>query len=81
VTSYSQTQGQPLHEPLLTEDPTRFALHPIQYQDIWDMYLKQVANFWTTEEIDLAQDLKDWETLNEDEKFFISRILAFFAAR
>lgn len=45
------------------------------------MYLKQVANFWTTEEIDLAQDLKDWETLNEDEKFFISRILAFFAAR
>jgi ribonucleoside-diphosphate reductase beta chain len=39
------------------------------------------ASFWTAEEIDLHQDLSDWNTkLNNDEKYFIKHILAFFAA-
>jgi ribonucleotide reductase beta subunit family protein with ferritin-like domain len=44
------------------------------------MYKKQMASFWTAEEIDLYQDLKDWEKLNSDEQHFIKYVLAFFAA-
>jgi ribonucleotide reductase beta subunit family protein with ferritin-like domain len=68
-------------EPLLRENPNRFVLFPIQYNDIWAMYKKAVASFWTAEEIDLSTDVVHWETkLNGNEKHFISYILAFFAA-
>ena len=52
-------------EPLLQEDPKRFVILPIRHDDIWKMYKDQMACFWTAEEIDLAQDLKDWGTLND----------------
>jgi len=67
-------------EPLLTENPNRFVLFPIQHNDVWQMYKKAEASFWTAEEIDLSQDQKDWENLNDNEKHFISHVLAFFAA-
>jgi ribonucleotide reductase beta subunit family protein with ferritin-like domain len=67
-------------EPLLTVDDNRFVMFPIKHDDIWKMYQKQVDCFWRPEEIDLTKDLKDWESLNQDERFFISMILAFFAA-
>ena len=67
-------------EPLLAPDDKRFVMFPIKYEDIWNMYQKQVDCFWRPEEIDLTKDLKSWESLNEDEKYFISMILAFFAA-
>lgn len=67
-------------EPLLQENPNRFVLFPIQNDDIWRMYKQAEASFWTAEEIDLSPDLKDWETLNDGEKHFISHVLAFFAA-
>ena len=67
-------------EPLLTADDNRFVMFPIKHDDIWKMYQKQVDCFWRPEEIDLTKDLKDWESLNQDERFFISMILAFFAA-
>jgi len=67
-------------EPLLEENKDRFVLFPIQHSDIWEMYKKAEASFWTAEEIDLSPDLKDWEKLNEGEKHFISHVLAFFAA-
>jgi ribonucleotide reductase beta subunit family protein with ferritin-like domain len=67
-------------EPLLKENPQRFVLFPLQYKEIWKMYKQQVACFWTAEEIDLSQDLSDWERLNKDEKHFIKYVLAFFAA-
>lgn len=66
-------------EILLTPDDKRFVMFPIKDQDIWKMYKKQVDCFWRAEEIDLSKDLKDWETLNADEKHFISVVLAFFA--
>lgn len=69
-----------LDEPLLKENKNRFVLFPIQHDDIWQMYKKAEASFWTAEEIDLNQDLADWAKLNEGEKHFISHILAFFAA-
>lgn len=69
-----------VEEPLLKENPNRFVLFPIKYHDIWEMYKKQVANFWVAEEIDLQQDLGDWAKLNKDERHFISHVLAFFAA-
>lgn len=53
---------------------------PIHYNDIWKMYKDQMACFWTAEEIDLGQDLKDWNKLNESEQHFIKHVLAFFAA-
>ncbi len=68
-------------EPILAENPQRFVLMPIKYHDIWEMYKKQVASFWTAEEIDLHQDISDWEKkLNDGEKHFIKYVLAFFAA-
>ncbi len=68
-------------EPILQENKNRFVIFPIQHHDIWDWYKKQEASFWTAEEIDLHQDVIDWETkLNDDERYFIKHILAFFAA-
>ena len=67
-------------EPLLTENKNRFVLFPIQHADIWQMYKQAEASFWTAEEIDLSQDQKDWENLNDGERHFISHVLAFFAA-
>ncbi|QHT67599.1 ribonucleoside-diphosphate reductase [Rhodocytophaga rosea] len=67
-------------EPLLVENKNRFVLFPIQHNDIWQMYKQAEASFWTAEEIDLSPDLKDWATLNDGEKHFVSHVLAFFAA-
>jgi ribonucleoside-diphosphate reductase subunit M2 len=67
-------------EPLLTPDDNRFVMFPIVHQDIWSMYQKQVDCFWRPEEIDLSKDLTHWDALNKDEQYFISMILAFFAA-
>ncbi len=67
-------------EPILQENPNRFVLFPIKHNDIWAWYKKSEANFWTAEEIDLGQDLTDWEKLKPDEKHFIKHVLAFFAA-
>merc|ERR1711935_1152825 len=58
----------------------RFVLFPIQHDEIWNMYKKAEASFWTAEEIDLASDLNDWEGLSKNEKHFVSHVLAFFAA-
>ena len=68
-------------EPLLEENKDRFVLFPIKHDDIWSMYKKAEASFWTAEEIDLSPDLSDWDKkLNDDEKHFIKHVLAFFAA-
>ncbi|MDA8956206.1 ribonucleotide-diphosphate reductase subunit beta [Flavobacteriales bacterium] len=69
------------NEPILADNPNRYVLFPIQHDDIWKWYKKQEASFWTAEEIDLHQDLIDWnEKLNDDERYFVKHILAFFAA-
>lgn len=68
-------------EPLLEENPNRFVLFPIKHDDIWNFYKKSEASFWTAEEIDLHQDISDWENkLNKDEQHFVKHVLAFFAA-
>jgi ribonucleoside-diphosphate reductase beta chain len=68
-------------EPILVENNDRFVLFPIKHQDIWQMYKKAEASFWTAEEVDLSQDFTDWEhKLNDDERHFIKHVLAFFAA-
>jgi len=69
-----------IQEPLLIPDDNRFVMFPIQHEDIWNMYKKQVDCFWRAEEVDLSKDLTDWNKLTKDEKHFISMILAFFAA-
>jgi ribonucleoside-diphosphate reductase subunit M2 len=67
-------------EPLLTLDDNRYVMFPIQHEDIWEMYKKQVDSFWRAEELDLTRDLAHWEGLSKEEQYFISMILAFFAA-
>jgi ribonucleoside-diphosphate reductase subunit M2 len=67
-------------EPLLRENPGRFVIFPIQHNDIWAMYKQAVASFWTVEEVDLVHDHKHWEDLTDNERHFISHVLAFFAA-
>jgi len=69
------------NEPILRENKDRFVLFPIKHDAIWGMYKQAEASFWTAEEIDLSPDLVDWhEKLNDDERFFIKQVLAFFAA-
>jgi ribonucleoside-diphosphate reductase beta chain len=75
-----QSKSNFIGEPILQENNNRFVLFPIQHHDIWEFYKKAEASFWTAEEVDLSQDLKDWAGLNEGEKHFISHVLAFFAA-
>ena len=67
-------------EPLLTEDESRYVMFPIQDQNIWSMYKKQVDSFWRAEEVDLSKDLAHWKGLTEEERYFIKMIIAFFAA-
>jgi ribonucleoside-diphosphate reductase beta chain len=68
-------------EPILQENKNRFVIFPIKHHDIWEWYKKMEASFWTAEEIDLHQDLTDWNNkLTDDERYFIKHILAFFAA-
>ncbi len=67
-------------ELLLKENKDRFVLLPIKYPEIWEMYKKTEASFWTAEEIDLSDDQKHWDNLNDGERHFISHILAFFSA-
>lgn len=65
---------------MLIPNPKRFVLFPIQHRDIWDMYKKAQASFWSAEEVDLGSDMKDWDNLTDNEKHFVSHVLAFFAA-
>jgi ribonucleoside-diphosphate reductase subunit M2 len=67
-------------DPLLMENPHRFVMFPIQYPQVWEMYKKHEASFWTAEEIDLSSDNRDWETLTSAEQHFVKHVLAFFAA-
>uniref|UniRef100_A0A0N4ZGI2 Ribonucleoside-diphosphate reductase n=1 Tax=Parastrongyloides trichosuri TaxID=131310 RepID=A0A0N4ZGI2_PARTI len=67
-------------EPLLKENPNRFVIFPLRHHDIWQFYKKAVASFWTVEEVDLGKDMRDWESMTDNERYFISRVLAFFAA-
>ncbi|NNF01179.1 MAG: ribonucleoside-diphosphate reductase [Bacteroidia bacterium] len=67
-------------ELLLQENKDRFVLFPIKHHKIWEMYKKHEACFWTAEEIDLSPDQKDWNNLNDNERYFIKNVLAFFAA-
>ncbi|MDR7372503.1 ribonucleotide-diphosphate reductase subunit beta [Flavobacterium aquidurense] len=68
-------------EPILQENKNRFVIFPIKHHDIWEWYKKMEASFWTAEEIDLHQDLTDWNNkLSDEERYFIKHILAFFAA-
>jgi ribonucleoside-diphosphate reductase beta chain len=75
------TNKQELTEPILQENKDRFVIFPIQHHDLWEWYKKSEASFWTAEEIPLQEDLTDWESrLNDDERYYIKHILAFFAA-
>lgn len=81
VTQKSKKLLDEANEPILQENPNRFVLFPIKYHDIWQFYKKAEASFWNAEEVDLSKDMTQWDNrLNKDERFFISRVLAFFAA-
>ena len=67
-------------EPILKENKDRFVLFPIKHNEIWNMYKKAEASFWTAEEVDLSHDLKDWERMSAGERHFVTHVLAFFAA-
>ena len=67
-------------ELLLTESQNRYTMFPIQDQSIWEMYKKQVECFWRVEEVDLSKDIVHWNQLTNEERYFISMILAFFAS-
>lgn len=77
---FKQRESEMPPEPLLTANPRRFVLFPLQYDEIWKMYKRAEASFWTVEEVDLTTDVQHWSRLNDSEKHFISYVLAFFAA-
>lgn len=68
------------YEPLLADNPGRFTMFPIKYHQVWEMYKKAEASFWTAEEVDLGADVSEWNTLSENDRHFIKHVLAFFAA-
>ena len=78
--TYTINKNSPSYEPLLDEDEKRYVLFPIKYHDIWDFYKKHESTFWTVEEVDLTYDRQHFDELNENEKYFIKHVLAFFAA-
>lgn len=69
-----------LREPLLEENPDRFVILPIQHHDVWEAYLDHKGALWDVDEVDLSKDPHDWKKLDDDERHFISHVLAFFAA-
>ena len=69
-----------MKEPILQENPNRFVIFPIEYNDIWEYYKQHQAAFWTAEEVDLSNDIRDWEGLTDNERYFIKNILSFFAS-
>eukprot|EP00529_Nitzschia_sp_RCC80_P024334 CAMPEP_0113459248 /NCGR_PEP_ID=MMETSP0014_2-20120614/10349_1 /TAXON_ID=2857 /ORGANISM="Nitzschia sp." /LENGTH=444 /DNA_ID=CAMNT_0000350815 /DNA_START=99 /DNA_END=1433 /DNA_ORIENTATION=+ /assembly_acc=CAM_ASM_000159 len=75
-----EERGELSPEPLLKENPQRFVIFPIQDNDLWEMYKKAEASFWTSEEIDLGSDMTDWDKLSQNERHFVGHVLAFFAA-
>ena len=76
-----ENNSNQLHEPILEKNDSRFVLFPIEHDDIWAYYKNAEASIWTAEELDLSADISDWENkLNDDERYFIKHILAFFAA-
>lgn len=69
-----------IDEPVLQENPLRFTLFPLKYHDLFDMYKKAIASFWTPQEVSLAEDVTDWTLkLTEDDRYFVKHVLAFFA--
>jgi ribonucleoside-diphosphate reductase beta chain len=81
MTSPSKFSFDPSKEEILRENPQRFVLFPIKYPDIYKLYKESLASFWTVEECDLTQDTFDWkEKLNDNERYFLKNILAFFAS-
>ena len=69
-----------MNENILELNPNRFVIFPIEHNDIWEFYKQHQAAFWTAEEVDLTNDIRDWETLTDNEKYFIKNVLSFFAA-
>ena len=67
-------------EKILKENPGRFVIFPIEHNDIWEFYQQHQAAFWTAEEVDLTDDIRDWNKLSENEQYFIKNVLSFFAA-
>jgi ribonucleoside-diphosphate reductase beta chain len=67
-------------EKILVENPSRFVIFPIEHNDIWEFYKQHQAAFWTAEEVDLTNDIRDWEKLTDNEKYFVKNVLSFFAA-
>ena len=67
-------------EKILIENPNRFVIFPIEHHDIWEYYKMHQAALWTAEEVDLTNDIRDWNNLSDNEQYFIKNILSFFAA-
>ena len=67
-------------EKIIVENPGRFVIFPIEHNDIWEFYKQHQAAFWTAEEVDLTNDIRDWEKLTENEQYFVKNVLSFFAA-
>jgi len=59
---------------------TKYTMFPIENADVWNMYKRQVDCFWRTEEIDLSKDKAHWLKLTDNERHFVTCILAFFAS-
>jgi ribonucleotide reductase beta subunit family protein with ferritin-like domain len=74
------SESTPFIEPLLQPDNTRYVMFPIKDNEIWKMYKKQVDCFWVVQEVDTSKDLMDWQKLSDDERHFISMVLAFFSS-
>jgi ribonucleotide reductase beta subunit family protein with ferritin-like domain/glutaredoxin len=65
---------------VLTPSTARFTAFPVEHPDLWALYKRAVASFWTADEISLAKDVAEFELLSPSERHFITHVLAFFAS-
>lgn len=80
VTDTFAMAAEEVKEEILRENPDRFCMFPLRYPGVWELYKQAMACFWTCEEVDLAQDMAQWMSLEPQERHFIKHVLAFFAS-
>ncbi|KAK0404110.1 hypothetical protein QR680_017294 [Steinernema hermaphroditum] len=67
-------------EVLLRETPSRFVVFPLQFKAMWQYYKRHIENFWTADEMEVQDDVTNFDKLSHDERTFIIRQFASLCA-
>lgn len=65
-----------IDSPVLTDNPWRWVILPLQFPDIWDKYKYHESLFWTAEDITYADDVPSFSKLDSSIQAGVRRIMA-----